>query len=484
MKPLLYKPLFYVLLIVLLGSGLRLYHLGFKSLWLDEAVIYLNAQGTLSEILEKNATENSAPPTFTLLVRAMMFFGESEFWLRLPACLAGIASIPLAFVCFRRFSGDWGAVFGTLLLAVAPTQILYSQQVREYSFVVLLTLALFYFFFDCIHTRTTKSFLLFSLTAATAILFQYGIVLAIAGLLATLFVYLLIQHRERILPLCASLLPTVLSVLFVYWIALRHQFRIRSATYLANAYVGNLLSSWPGFFCHQTNTLLQFCVSNWVYPLLVLTLILGVLASFIEKRFLSVISALSLFGVVIVANILAVYPYGPLRQVIFLAVPIYLVASMGSQYLMKHSAKAVYITAAFLICLWGGKASLYYLRQESQYNMKPTAHIWETQLLDDDHIFVSYHSAPAFYYYFPELQNRSIATYPNYYSGLESLNPGHDGDIINSTSGRVWMLFSLYDPGYLEQTVEMVRTRRHIRCMSDPNDYVRLYLVTDSAETR
>ena len=225
MKRLLRQPLLSVLLITLLGAALRLHHLGAKSLWIDEAVIYLNAQGSLSDILEKNACENSAPATFTLLVRAVMLLGNSPFWLRLPSCLAGIVSIPLAYACFRKFTGRSGALLGCLLAATAPTQVLYAQQVREYSIAVLLTLGLLYWFADCMRRQDRRSFLWFSLTAAAAVLFQYGMVFVIGGLLLSLIVRLARTDKKRLGVLAVCLLPVAAAVGVVYVTALRYQFQ-------------------------------------------------------------------------------------------------------------------------------------------------------------------------------------------------------------------------------------------------------------------
>jgi hypothetical protein len=52
--------------ITLLGTALRFYHLSFESLWHDEAMIYVIAQGPVAEVVRKNALLNSAPPLYAL----------------------------------------------------------------------------------------------------------------------------------------------------------------------------------------------------------------------------------------------------------------------------------------------------------------------------------------------------------------------------------------------------------------------------------
>src|SRR5579862_6147360 len=90
--------------IILLGACLRLYHLGFKSLWLDEAVLYWISRGDWASIIAQNASQNSAPLTFALLLHAVScWWGESESALRLISCVAGIASIPALYFLGRQF---------------------------------------------------------------------------------------------------------------------------------------------------------------------------------------------------------------------------------------------------------------------------------------------------------------------------------------------------------------------------------------------
>src|SRR5688572_3731497 len=55
-------------IIVVLGAVLRLTSLGHRSLWLDEAALFWLAQGTASDVIRANATGNSAPPLFALLI--------------------------------------------------------------------------------------------------------------------------------------------------------------------------------------------------------------------------------------------------------------------------------------------------------------------------------------------------------------------------------------------------------------------------------
>ena len=88
------KPVLVVVSISIFGAFLRLYHLGFKPLWLDEAVLYWIAHSNnLQNVIANNASSNSAPPLFAILINFILNLGDSETVLRSLSWLGGVASI-------------------------------------------------------------------------------------------------------------------------------------------------------------------------------------------------------------------------------------------------------------------------------------------------------------------------------------------------------------------------------------------------------
>ncbi len=83
--------------ITLLGAVLRFANLGFKSLWLDEAVTYWAAAGDLLSVLRETALGTSGGPLFNVALWFVVPFSSSEEALRLLPCLAGIAAIPVTY---------------------------------------------------------------------------------------------------------------------------------------------------------------------------------------------------------------------------------------------------------------------------------------------------------------------------------------------------------------------------------------------------
>jgi len=88
---------FWITLLTLLSFSARLWDIGGKGLWYDEASTALMARAGVAEIVQfhwRSAFEHS--PLWVLLMYFWsMMWGQSEFALRLPAAFAGALLVPL-----------------------------------------------------------------------------------------------------------------------------------------------------------------------------------------------------------------------------------------------------------------------------------------------------------------------------------------------------------------------------------------------------
>ncbi len=146
-----------LLIAVLLGAALRLYHLAECSIWYDEgASLYLrhlvDAHGTILDPHENNEAPMNAVLTriwYDGIVRSLTHYpvtsAQNDFLIRLMPCLLSIFSIPLVFVVARRVLQDpWAGVIAALLFAVSPYQIKYAQELRIYAFYTFIGLLALY----------------------------------------------------------------------------------------------------------------------------------------------------------------------------------------------------------------------------------------------------------------------------------------------------------------------------------------------------
>jgi mannosyltransferase len=180
-----------VFALVAIGFGLRVYRLGSQSLWIDEFLSLVDA--TLihqHETFAASLLHNLHGPFYSLvLFLTWQAAGLSEFWLRFPSALAGTATLialyALAAELFERHTAWWAV----LILALSPFHIWYSQEARNYAFLMFFaTLSMYFFHRFCVaggwrpwvhYVWTSALALLTNLSALFLLLTQGIIVLAI-----------------------------------------------------------------------------------------------------------------------------------------------------------------------------------------------------------------------------------------------------------------------------------------------------------------
>ena len=85
--------------ILLLGTVLRVFKLGRESLWLDEVGTVNIAQKSISEMFHYIVHFDVHPPLYYFLLHLWIrLFGDSEFSVRFPSVIFGIATIWLIYV--------------------------------------------------------------------------------------------------------------------------------------------------------------------------------------------------------------------------------------------------------------------------------------------------------------------------------------------------------------------------------------------------
>jgi mannosyltransferase len=87
-----------------------------------------------------------SPPLYFGFAWLAAKVGDPQVWIRVPALVAGVATIPAAYALGVRTVGKTAALVGAGLLALSPFAVFYSTEARAYSlatlFVVLSALAL------------------------------------------------------------------------------------------------------------------------------------------------------------------------------------------------------------------------------------------------------------------------------------------------------------------------------------------------------
>ncbi len=333
-----------LLLITLCGIGLRVYRLGYKSLSYDEAVFYWISQGGLSDVLAQNASLNSAPPLFAVLVSLLSKLGQSEAILRSLPCLAGVLSVPAMYALGRRFLSQGGALCASLILAIAPTQIERSQDLREYSLGLLLAILLVFTVDVFIEKRSWKSVALIAATSVVSILLQYGLALLILALDGIILVRFLLPRRASrgdLLKWGVIQLAILAGSLLVYFLSLREQWQPGGfgRGHLAGAYWAPSAESAPSYIVRQTRDIVDFAFPGSVFLVLFYVGVVVMVTS--PRTWRQALYVGTPFLVIAAAGLAGLYPYHAGRQDLFLTPLLYLTVASGLDYLLRIDPKKV-----------------------------------------------------------------------------------------------------------------------------------------------
>ncbi len=126
-------------LIIGLGFGLRLQRLTFQPLWGDEGWSFYFATQTIPQLLSLTSIDIH-PPLYYLLLKGWLFLsGNGAVTARFFSVICGTALIPVLYALGRRLFTKQVGLIAALLTAVMPMAIYYSQEVRMYGLVTVLT---------------------------------------------------------------------------------------------------------------------------------------------------------------------------------------------------------------------------------------------------------------------------------------------------------------------------------------------------------
>lgn len=140
------RALHWILLASLIGLGtvVRFWGLGSVGLHGDEETMAMAVRHILVDgrpILPSGMFYPRGMTQLYLMAGSVALFGESEWSLRLPSVLCGIALIPLAYCASRRFLRPMWALALSAAVAFLPALVLDSQTARMYIFMVTLITA-------------------------------------------------------------------------------------------------------------------------------------------------------------------------------------------------------------------------------------------------------------------------------------------------------------------------------------------------------
>lgn len=129
----------FLLGILLLACGLRVFRLDAQSIWYDEGLSIFLAQQTPAQTIAISAVTDHPPLHALLLNGWLRVAGDSDFGARFPSVFFGVLAVALTYALGARLDRRIGLI-GAGLLALSPLAVYYSQEARGYSLLLSLVL--------------------------------------------------------------------------------------------------------------------------------------------------------------------------------------------------------------------------------------------------------------------------------------------------------------------------------------------------------
>jgi hypothetical protein len=486
------------LLILFLATGLRIYRLGSRSLWLDEVVAANDSHGSIQQMLALTRSENSAPIIHPALLYAIERFDNRPSVLRLPSVIASILAL-IVVLAMARYVGAPAAGLAALLLAISASQVRYAQEVREYSLGILYAAVLLYAFLSYAPPEgaapkpvARKAF--FALLFAAPLL-QYGLALFATAILVSLIVLLRLGRLKElgVFQIAAGIACLGAGSLISFLLTLHYQMtRTLTGGYYLTWDYAHGLRAVPKFVVHQTIDLLAYTLP---VPLGRVGLFCGIAAlgavvvilwrrrevvAIVRRSVpLLLVTAASLAILAACASIGA-YPYGGIRQCLFVAPAVALVVGTALSGLIgmlgvRWKGLLVAAVAAGIVLCGAARirgSSPYLEGEDIQSVLKALA----KSIQSGDRVYIYYGAVPATSYYWkdqappaqfffsPARQPHGIASWTReqaLYGGWHRNDPG--GFIpeilspVHPGTSRLWLVFS---HGYGEEEQSIVERLR------------------------
>ncbi|MBN2302714.1 MAG: glycosyltransferase family 39 protein [Lentisphaerae bacterium] len=394
---------------------------------------------------------------YPLLLWGIERFSHVPFWLRMPSLLASMGSVLCLLALGKTTIGYKGAIYSALILATSPTQIRYAQEVREYAVTVFLSSLLLVgiIWREAPKTRR-RGFFCIVFFMLLAPLTQYGLVLLACATLVTQAVFFFLHtshsfHRRHLLISALSLgiagLCSLLLTLQYQWMAGGF-----GVTYLEEHYFDPQTHNVISFIINNSLGLFKMTFGRTAKSLESIGLIglsMGLYLfrkDFIKRRNSLVITTIFAVGINIVAALFRYYPYGSLRQCIYLTPLLSTVFGVALGYLAtcldgRRIGKATILIAMIMLVINAWNIEQINPYQEVE-NTKAVIARLNQEMLVEDSVFIHPNAKPAVMFYLDSFEH------------LNQHNMFSDSAIMRKPpSGKIWMIFAHMDEPEIEDFI-------------------------------
>ncbi len=198
--------LIFSLLFILIGVFLRTYQLNFENYWLDEMISYWVADPNISHneaLIRREQLGATSPVLFDLILRKYLtFFSyEPEYGRHVPL-IFGALSIPFLGILSHQISKNNSYLLTIFLASVNVYLISYSQEVRPYSFIFLLSTINLIFYYKLVskNEKIYKKIIYFNLFVIFSVLMlsshPFTFIILFSQIINSIYFFLFLKKKN------------------------------------------------------------------------------------------------------------------------------------------------------------------------------------------------------------------------------------------------------------------------------------------------
>lgn len=195
------------------GAILFLWGIGHEDLWYDECYSAAMIRHSFIDIC-RITSGDSHPPLYYILLKAFsMVFGNSVISLRLFSVLGALLLVSLGAGPIRRAADNFTALIFMFITIITPAIFSYAQEARMYTWTAFFVCGSAVYGYLAVNGSKKPDWVWFGvLSIGAAYTHYYGLV-AVGAVCFLVFIFILIKHREKMLPFILTVICMVCAYL-------------------------------------------------------------------------------------------------------------------------------------------------------------------------------------------------------------------------------------------------------------------------------
>ncbi|MEO5777758.1 MAG: glycosyltransferase family 39 protein [Flavobacterium sp.] len=204
-----------IIIILVIASIIRLYHLVYQSVWLDEiaSITEANPSVNWSDLNVTIVTSDPHPQLYFIFLKTLfILFGYTIWVARFYSAVVGVLGVFSIYLLGKEMMNKNIGLISAFLLAINAFHLNYSQEVRMYALLCLVTVLSFYRLIIFLKNTTYKNAVWYGIFTGLMLITQFfGLFVLVSQLFILFIVLLRLDKKEKLQFLYKSIVSGIVS---------------------------------------------------------------------------------------------------------------------------------------------------------------------------------------------------------------------------------------------------------------------------------